>query len=67
MTANRSTMMTTPTGTAIAMISVSEERGSLMGGGMEEEVGEDVGKGVGEEEDEVVEAGVRQVGLLGSN
>jgi len=78
MMANRSTMITTPAGTAIAMISVSVERGSLTGGGAEvgeeeeeeaagEAAGEDVGEDVGEEEEEDGEVGVRQVGTLGSN
>ena len=56
--AKRSNMITTPAGTAIAMISVSVERGSLMGGGAEvgeeeeeEAAGEDVGGDVSKEED----------------
>jgi len=66
-------MITTLAGTAIAMIRVSVERGSLTGGEVElgkeedeEAVGEDVGEDIGEEEDEEVEViGVGQVGTLG--
>ena len=74
MLAKRSNMITTPAGTAIAMISVSVERGSLMGGGAEvgeeeeeEAAGEDVGGDVSKEEEEDEEVGVGQVGTLGSN
>ena len=53
MMADRSTMITTLAGTAIAMISVSVERGSLTGGEEDvEAVGEDVGEDISEEEEE---------------
>jgi len=69
-------MITTLAGTAIAMISVSIERGSLMGGEVElgeeedqeafgKDVREDIGEEEEEEDEEVGEVGVGQVGTLG--